>query len=64
MGDVIQRLWVRVPPESVIMDLTPVDLEEELQSQTTKKNYFVLTYVAGSSPDMLSLMVHYPTLVL
>ena len=46
------------------MDLTPVDLEEELQSPTTKKNYFVLTYVVGSSPDILSLIVHYPTLVL
>ena len=46
------------------MDLTPVDLEEELQSPTTKKNYFVLTYVVGSSPDMPSLMVHYPALVL
>ena len=29
-----------------------------------EKNYFVLTYVVGSSPDMLSLMVHYPALVL
>ena len=29
-----------------------------------EKNYFVLTYVVGSSPDMPSLMVHYPALVL
>ena len=28
-----------------------------------EKNYLVLTYVVGSSPDMISLMVHYPALV-